>query len=88
MKKLSENLIKALHRILKSGTSDSRKTWFHAGDYKKLPNQVSDEADADTCFHQGRAHARGIFLLEAEDFDAHHMNETLEAAEDGLTSGP
>lgn len=25
---------------LKSGTSDSRKDWFAAGDYKKLPNEV------------------------------------------------
>ena len=44
--KLSENLIKELHRILKSGTSDSRKTWFHVGDYKKLPNEVGG---MDTC---------------------------------------
>ena len=44
--KLSENLIKELHRILKSGTSDSRKAWFHVGDYKKLPNEVGG---MDTC---------------------------------------
>lgn len=39
-KPLSETLIKELHRILKSGTSDSRKDWFNVGDYKKLPNEV------------------------------------------------
>lgn len=38
--KLSEALIKKLHRILKSGTSDSRKEWFAVGDYKRLPNEV------------------------------------------------
>jgi len=37
---VSEKLIKELHLILKSGTSDSRKDWFVLGDYKKLPNEV------------------------------------------------
>lgn len=39
-KPLSETLIKELHRILKSGTSDSRQDWFAVGNYKKLPNTV------------------------------------------------
>lgn len=38
--KLTESLIKELHLILKSGTSDSRKDWFAVGDYKRLPNEV------------------------------------------------
>lgn len=38
--KLSESLIKELHFLLKSGTSDSRKDWFNVGEYKKLPNEV------------------------------------------------
>ena len=33
---LSESLIKQLHLILKSGTSDSRKSWFAVGDYKRI----------------------------------------------------
>lgn len=37
---LTEKLIKELHLILKSGTSDSRKEWFAVGEYKKLPNEV------------------------------------------------
>ena len=37
---LSESFIKELHRILKNGTSDSRKSWFAVGEYKKLPNEV------------------------------------------------
>lgn len=36
----SEAFIKELHRMLKSGTSDSRKPWFAVGDYKRLPNEV------------------------------------------------
>lgn len=38
--KLSENYIKRLHSVLKAGTSDAKKDWFVAGDYKKLPNEV------------------------------------------------
>ncbi|MBR4406921.1 MAG: Fic family protein [Clostridia bacterium] len=37
---LSEELIKQLHFILKTATSDSRKDWFNVGEYKKLPNEV------------------------------------------------
>ena len=38
--KLTEGTIKEVHRILKTGTSDSRKSWFNVGEYKKLPNEV------------------------------------------------
>lgn len=42
-KKLSEAFIKELHRVLKTGTSDSRKSWFAVGDYKKQPNEVGGD---------------------------------------------
>lgn len=45
-KPLSEAMIKKLHFLLKSGTSDSRKDWFNVGDYKKIPNEVGGE---ETC---------------------------------------
>ena len=38
--KLSESFIKQLHYILKSGTTDSQKSWFKVGDYKMLENEV------------------------------------------------
>lgn len=38
--KLTESTIKEMHRSLKSGTSDSRKSWFNVGEYKRLPNEV------------------------------------------------
>ena len=44
--KLTENLIKHLHLLLKTGTSDSRKDWFAVGEYKRLPNEVGGQ---DTC---------------------------------------
>lgn len=40
--KISEEIIKKFHEILKSNTSDSRKEWFHVGDYKSRPNIVGD----------------------------------------------
>lgn len=39
---LNEKLIKELHFILKSGTSDSKKDWFAVGNYKKFPNEVGN----------------------------------------------
>lgn len=39
---LNEKLIKELHFILKSGTSDSKKDCFAVGDYKKFPNEVGN----------------------------------------------
>lgn len=44
--KLTESLIKELHFLLKSGTSDGRKNWFNVGEYKKLPNEVGGN---ETC---------------------------------------
>lgn len=44
--KLTELLIKELHALLKSGTSDSRKNWFETGGYKKMPNEVGGN---ETC---------------------------------------
>lgn len=44
--KLTESLIKELHFLLKSGTSDSSKDWFYVGEYKKLPNEVGG---SETC---------------------------------------
>jgi Fic family protein len=38
--KLSHEIIKEYHYLLKRGTSDERKEWFAVGDYKKLPNVV------------------------------------------------
>ena len=40
--KLTESFIKQLHFILKSGTTDSQKSWFKVGDYKMLENEVEE----------------------------------------------
>ena len=41
--KLTESHIKQLHSILKNNTSDSQKSWFAIGDYKRLANEVGGE---------------------------------------------
>ncbi len=41
-KPFSNEIIKAFHRILKTGTSDAAKEWFAVGDWKKLANEVGD----------------------------------------------
>lgn len=37
---LSEEIIKKFHYLLKTNTSDAKKTWFNVGDYKSKPNIV------------------------------------------------
>ena len=44
--KLTEDFIKQLHLLLKTGTADSRKDWFAIGEYKRLPNEVGG---VETC---------------------------------------
>ena len=41
--KITEPLIKQLHLILKTNTSDSLKSWFAIGDYKRLANEVGEQ---------------------------------------------
>jgi Fic family protein len=43
---LTENTIKTLHLMLKTGTTDSTAKWFKVGEYKLRRNQVGGE---DTC---------------------------------------
>lgn len=40
--KLTEDMIKTCHCILKQNTSDSRREWFRVGEYKSRPNTIGD----------------------------------------------
>lgn len=40
---LTEEIIKALHKRLKTGTKDSYVSWFNVGEYKSKPNVVGGE---------------------------------------------
>lgn len=44
---ITETMIKKLHYILKSSTTDAAKSWFAVGDYKKLPNEVGMRTTTD-----------------------------------------
>ena len=87
--RLSESMVKELHRILKTGTSDSRKEWFNVGDYKKLPNEVGGR---DTCTPD-QVHTRMKALLSEynakiektlEDIiDLHQRFELIHPFQDG-----
>lgn len=43
---ITEKMIKDIHAMLKTGTSDARVSWFAVGDYKKMPNEASGK---ETC---------------------------------------
>lgn len=86
---LSENFIKELHNILKSGTSDSRKDWFAVGEYKRLPNEVGG---ADTTLPEN-VHKEMKALLKEYNakkqkyfddiLDLHHRFEMIHPFQDG-----
>ena len=87
--RLSESLVKELHRILKTGTSGSRKEWFNVGDYKKLPNEVGG---LETCPpEQVHARMKALFaeynakkekVLE-DIIDLHQRFELIHPFQDG-----
>ena len=58
---LTEEFILELHKILKTGTSDSRLDWFAVGAYKKVSNEVEGR---DTTPPQERRGAMDQLLIE------------------------
>ena len=86
---LSEELIKLLHGILKTGTSDSRKDWFAVGDYKRPPNEVGGEQTCEPeLVHDSMQrlidgyNAKGQHTLEAI-LDFHVRFEKIHPFQDG-----
>lgn len=87
--KLTEGMIKEIHRILKTGTSDSRKSWFNVGDYKKLPNEVGGN---QTC-PPAKVHSMLSVLLKSYNskkqktlvdiIDFHKQFESIHPFQDG-----
>ena len=86
---LSEKLIKELHFILKTGTSDARKDWFAVGDYKKLPNEVGgrDTALPEEVSEQMRALLAKYNAKKSKTFkdilDFHVRFERIHSFQDG-----
>ncbi len=87
--KISEAFIKELHLILKTGTSDSRKSWFRVGGYKRLPNEVGGQ---ETCAPENVHREMKALVLDYnaikrksfEDIlDFHHKFESIHPFQDG-----
>lgn len=75
MYKLSESFIKQMHRILKSGTSDSRKAWFNVGEYKRFENEVGNR---ETTPPDRVAAEMKILLQEYNKKKNHTLDEIIE----------
>lgn len=86
---LSENFIKELHNILKSGTSDSRKDWFAVGEYKRFPNEVggADTTLPENVHKEMKALLKEYNAKKQKSFDdildLHHRFEMIHPFQDG-----
>jgi Fic family protein len=87
--KLSEDMIKEYHRILKTGTSDARKDWFAVGGYKTRPNVVGGgetTAPGKVAEEMGKLissyYAKETRALE-DIVDFHHKFESIHPFQDG-----
>ncbi len=87
--RLSEGLIKELHALLKRGTSDSGKSWFAVGEYKRLPNEVGGNdtvapEDVPLAMRVLLKEYNGIKRKSFEDIiDFHQRFEAIHPFQDG-----
>ena len=87
--KLSEDFIKQLHLLLKTGTSDSRKDWFAVGDYKHLPNEVGGRETTlpENVHREMKALLKDYNTLKSHSFedilDFHVRLEAIHPFQDG-----
>ena len=87
--KITESHIKELHLILKNNTSDSQKSWFAVGDYKRVANEVGLEATVppEEVHKQIKALLAGYYAKKCHDFnnilDFHVRFERIHPFQDG-----
>lgn len=87
--KLTEEFIKQLHLLLKTGTSDSRKDWFVVGEYKRLPNEVGgmETTQPEDVHREMKALLKSYNIQKAHSFedilDFHVRFETIHPFQDG-----
>jgi len=86
---LTEEIIKALHKLLKTGTKDSYIPWFNVGEYKSKPNVVGG---AETTPPSKVAREMKKLLAEYSEIDGvsvrdiiklHHDFEKIHPFQDG-----
>lgn len=86
---LSESFIKELHRTLKSGTTDSRQSWFAVGDYKKVANEVGGKettlpAEVPSAMRSLLTRYRGKKTITWDDLLSFHYDfEAIHPFQDG-----
>lgn len=73
--KIGERLIKDVHRMLKSGTSDSQKSWLNIGDYKRLPNEV---VGIETCPPEDVHKEMSILINEYNARNKHCLDDIID----------
>ena len=87
--RLSESFIKELHRVLKGGTSVSRREWFAVGEYKRLPNEVggNDTTPPEEVQREMQALLREYNAKRTKSLDdiidLHHRFECIHPFQDG-----
>ena len=72
---VTEGMIKELHRILKTGTTDASKDWFRVGEYKLLPNEV---AGRRTSLPEKVAQDMGCLLREYGSHREHTLDDLID----------
>ncbi len=72
---VTEGMIKELHRILKTGTTDASKDWFRVGEYKLLPNEV---AGRRTSLPEKVAQDMGCLLREYGPHREHTLDDLMD----------
>lgn len=74
-KDLTEEFIKNIHKMLKSGTSDSKKDWLNVGEYKAYPNEVGGY---DTTLPEDVAHEMKKLLDSYEKREAKTIEDIID----------
>lgn len=72
---LCEEMLKELHRILKSSTTDAARSWFAVGEYKKLENEAAGRA---TSHPEDVARDIQNLLASYDSKRAHTLEEILD----------
>lgn len=88
-KLITEKMLKEIHQILKTGTSDGRLDWFAVGDYKKFPNEVGgiETASPEEVHSKIKQLLTTYREIEHPDFDTlldfHFQFERIHPFQDG-----